>query len=59
MKVDRKRNEKIIAAQNVVATMAIEDMYFDEDMIRDFNDIINGKKTTEDIIKELDKKYAR
>ena len=39
--------------------MAIEDMYFDKDMIKDFNDVINGKKTPEDIIKELDKKYGR
>lgn len=59
MKIDRKRNEKIIAAQNVVATMAIEDMYFDKDMVKDFSDVINGKKTPEDIIKELDKKYGR
>lgn len=59
MKVDRKRGERILAVKNVVATMAIEDMYLSETMKNNFIELINGTKTTEEIRKELIKKYAR
>lgn len=59
MKVDKKRGERILAVKNVVATMAIEDMYLSETMKNNFIELINGTKTTEEIRKELIKKYAR
>lgn len=44
MKVDRKRGERILAVKNVVATMAIEDMYLSETMKNNFIELINGTK---------------
>ncbi len=45
--------------RNVVATMAIEDMYFDEDFIKEMIEISNGEKKADDVIKEIIKEYAR
>jgi hypothetical protein len=47
------------ALQQVVATMAIEDMYFDKDFLEKMLQVSKGEKTTEEIIEEIKKKYAR
>lgn len=47
------------ALQQVVATMAIEDMYFDKDFLGKMLQVSKGEKTTEEIIEEIKKKYAR
>lgn len=45
--------------RNVVATMAIEDMYFDEDFIKEMIEVSNGEKSADDVIKEIITEYAR
>ena len=45
--------------KNVVATMAIEDMYFSEDFLNEIVKISKGEKTFEELRQEVIKKYAR
>ncbi|WP_314056874.1 hypothetical protein [Shuttleworthella satelles] len=45
--------------KKVVATMAIEDMYFSEDFLNEIVKISKGEKTYEELRQEVIKKYAR
>lgn len=45
--------------KNVVATMAIEDMYLSEDFLNEIVKISKGEKTFEELRREVIKKYAR
>ena len=45
--------------KKVVATMAIEDMYFSEDFLNEIVKISKGEKTHEELRQEVIKKYAR
>ncbi len=47
------------ALQQVVATMAIEDMYFDKDFLGKMLQVSKGEKTTEEVIEEIKREYAR
>ena len=47
------------ALQQVVATMSIEDMYFDKDFLGKMFQVAKGEKTTEEIVEEIKKEYAR
>ena len=47
------------ALQQVAATMAIEDMYFDKDFLRKMLQVSKGEKSTEEIIEEIKREYAR
>ncbi len=47
------------ALQQVAATMAIEDMYFDKDFLEKMLQVSKGEKTTEEIIEEIKREYAR
>ena len=47
------------ALKSVVATMAIEDMYFDEAFINEMIKVSRGEKTTEDLIQEIILEYGR
>ncbi len=51
--------ERIIAVENVKGIMGASGMYLDDEMAEMFRQIINGEKTTEECIRELNKKYAR
>lgn len=51
-----RKNREI---KNVVATMAIEDMYFSEDFLNEIVKISKGEKTFEELRQEVIKKYAR
>lgn len=51
-----KKNREI---KKVVATMAIEDMYFSEDFLNEIVKISKGEKTYEELRQEVIKKYAR
>lgn len=51
--------ELIIAVENVKGIMGASGMYLDDEMAEMFRQIINGEKTTEECIRELNKKYAR
>ena len=53
---DTRENRSV---RNVVATMAIEGMYFDEDFIKEMLKVANGEKTSEEMIEEIKKKYGR
>ncbi len=44
--------------KSVVATMAIENMYFDEAFINEMIKVARGEKTTEDVIQEIIKEYV-
>ena len=44
--------------QQVVATMAIEDMYFDKEFLKKMLQVSKGEKTTEEIIEEIKREYA-
>lgn len=50
---------RIIAVKNVEEIMGASRMYLDNEMKEMFRQIINGEKTTEECIRELNKKYAR
>ncbi|MCI5857355.1 MAG: antitoxin VbhA family protein [Agathobacter sp.] len=51
-----KRNQEL---QNVVATMAIEDMYLSESFVGELMKVDRGEKTTEQLRQEIIRKYAR
>lgn len=48
--------EKIV---QVASTLAIEEMYIENDIINNLKAVANKEKTIEDCIKELDKIYGR
>ena len=45
--------------QRVAATMAIEDMYVSKEFIEKLLKVNNGEMTTDDLIQELNDKYAK
>ncbi len=45
-------------AVQVISTLAIENMYLTPTAKKDIIAIVNGEKTTKDVIEELDKKYG-
>lgn len=45
--------------QQVAATMAIEDMYVSKEFIEKLLKVNNGEMTTDDLIQELNDKYAK
>lgn len=47
------------ALQQVVATMSIEGMYFDKDFLEKMLQVSKGEKTTEEIVEEIKREYAR
>ena len=51
---DTKANR---AVKNAVASMAIEDLHFDEKQIRKMLDLANGKTTIEKAVADIKKKY--
>ena len=55
--VDNTRENKIV--RNVVATMALEEMYLGEDFISELLKVSNGEKTTEQLIEEIKREYGR
>lgn len=44
---------------DVVATMAIEDMYLSREFVDELVKVANGKRTSESLRQEVIKKYAR
>ena len=44
---------------DVVATMAIEDMYLSREFVSELVKVANGKRTSESLRQEVIKKYAR
>ena len=45
--------------QKVSATMAIENMYMSDSFMKEMIKVVNGEKATEDLRREVIKKYAR
>lgn len=45
--------------RQVLATMAIEDMYFEKDFLNEMLKVTKGEKTTEQLRQEVIRKYAR
>lgn len=45
--------------QQATATMAIEDMYLSKEFIEKLLKVNNGEMTTDDLIQELNDKYAQ
>ena len=45
--------------RNVVATMAIEDMYLSKEFVNEHIKVSNGEKTSDQLRQEVIKKYAR
>ena len=45
--------------KRVTASMAIEDMYFSEEFIKEMIKVSKGQKTLEELRQELLKEYAR
>jgi hypothetical protein len=45
--------------QQVAATMAIEDMYVSKEFIEKLLKVSKGEMTTDDLIQELNDKYAK
>lgn len=54
-----KNNSKNRDIQQVVATMAIEEMYFDKSFIDEIIKTDNGEKTLEQFLEETIREYAR
>lgn len=51
-----KSNQQL---SQVIASMAIEEMYVSKEFIRELMKVSNGEKTTEQLRQEIIKKYAR
>ena len=56
---DYDNKKEMRTLKSVVATMAIENMYFDEAFINEMIKVSRGEKTTEDIIREIILEYGR
>ena len=54
-----KNTESGRQVQQVAATMAIEDMYVSIEFIEKLLKVSNGEMTTDDLIQELNDKYAK
>jgi hypothetical protein len=52
-----ENTDSTIKVRNVAATMAIEDMYLDEDFIREMIKVANDEKSADDVIKEIVQEY--
>lgn len=52
-------NEPPKRVTDVVATMAIEDMYLSREFVDELAKVANGKRTSESLRQEVIKKYAR
>ena len=57
MVIANTKNMKRI--RNVVATMAIEDMYLSKEFVNELIKVSNGEKTSDQLRQEVIKKYAR
>jgi len=53
---DTNSNRKLA---QVVASMAIEEMYVSEDFVKELLKVSNGEKTSEELRQEVIEKYAR
>ena len=47
------------SVRNVVATMAIEDMYLSQEFVNELVKVAKGERTSESLRQEVIKKYAR
>jgi predicted nucleic acid-binding protein len=56
MIIDNTKSNKQLA--QVIASMAIEKMYFSEEFIKELLKVSNGEKTTEELRQEIIKKYT-
>ena len=54
-----KNTEAGRKVQQVAATMAISDIYLSKEFIEKLLKVSNGEMTTDDLIKELNDKYAK
>lgn len=54
-----KNTEATRQVRDVVATMAIEDMYLSKEFVLKMIEVAEGKRTSEEIIEEIISKYAR
>ena len=45
--------------KNVLSSMAIEDMYFSNDFIKEMIKVAKGEKTSEELRQEVIEQYAR
>ena len=54
-----KNTEAGRKVQQVATTMAIEDMYLSKEFIEKLLKVSNGEMTTDDLIQELNNKYAK
>ncbi len=52
-------NKEAKSVRNVVATMAIEDMYLSREFVNELVKVANGERTSESLRQEVIKKYAR
>lgn len=52
-------NEQPKRVTDVVATMAIEDMYLSREFVDELVKVANGKRASESLRQEVIKKYAR
>ena len=57
-KVIVKKNKKIESVRDVVATMAIEDMYLSKDFVVELIKVAEGEKTSEQLRQEVISRYA-
>lgn len=55
--VENTMENKIV--RNVVSTMALEEMYLDEDFIKELLKVAKGEKTTEELVEEIRMEYGR
>ena len=54
-----ENTESMKKLQNVVATMAIENMYLSKEFVEELIKVSNGEKTSEELRQEVIKKYVR
>lgn len=52
-------DKKMKSVKDVVATMAIEDMYLSRDFVAELVKVAKGKRTSESLRQEVIRKYAR
>ena len=57
MVVENTKSNRKLA--QVIASMAIEEMYVNKEFMKELIKVSNGEKTTEELRQEVIKKYAR
>ena len=57
--IEVKNTKEMIQLRRAVSSLALEEMYVDDDFLNEMIKVSNGEKSSEELRQEVIKKYAR